>query len=109
MVYTENNCKYECHIQLAEQLCKCLPWDYFDITDTQGYKECDVFGRTCFWIAMNHFSISEDEKCPLCKPECDSIKFEKVVTKVEDLARHGISGGKFYKRDIGKFYIPYLL
>ena len=91
---------------MAQQLCKCLPWDYIDInSDNQGFlKECDVFGRTCFWKAMKHYSISEDETCPHCKSECDSIKFEKVVTKVEKLASQGLGGGKFYKREISKSY-----
>ena len=27
-VYTKNNCEYECHVDLAMEACKCLPWDY---------------------------------------------------------------------------------
>ena len=101
--YTKNNCKYECHINLAKEFCKCLPWDYIDNKgDGQGFKECDVFGRTCFWRAMERYSISEYDRCPECKPECDYVKFEKVIKSKEMLVTLGISGGKYYNRQLSK-------
>ena len=102
--YTENNCRYECHVNLAKQFCKCIPWDYID-SESKSFDECDVFGRTCFWKAMKQFSISQNDKCPMCKPECDFVKFEKLITNKEMLATHGISGGKYYNRQLSKLVL----
>ena len=102
--YTENNCRYECHVNLAKQFCKCIPWDYID-SQSRNSKECDVFGRACFWKAMKQFSISQNDKCPECKPECDFVRFEKMITKMEMLATHGISGGKYYNRQLSKYKV----
>ena len=56
---------------------------------------------------MKQFSISQNDKCPMCKPGCDFIRFEKIVTKKEMLATHGISGGKYYNRQLSKFLYHY--
>ena len=66
-VYTKNNCKYECYVKNATDTCKCIPWDFihfgqqFKIPDT----ECDVFGRACFFNAMEDLTKSPDEN--LCR------------------------------------------
>ena len=69
--YSENNCRYECNVQIAKEKCQCIPWDFID--STVGL-ECDVFGRTCFYNVMENltqFPIMECNhcikgKCPLC-------------------------------------------
>ena len=35
-IYTENNCKYECHIRLIGNLCKCIPWEFIHNTPEKG-------------------------------------------------------------------------
>ena len=27
-VYTENNCRYDCLVKVAKELCQCIPWDF---------------------------------------------------------------------------------
>ena len=35
-IYTNNNCKYECHIRLIGNLCKCIPWEFIHNTSALG-------------------------------------------------------------------------
>ena len=56
--YTAKNCKYECHVKLAEKMCKCIPWDYLH---NKKSVECDIFGRTCFYNAMENLTISTEK------------------------------------------------
>ena len=86
-------------MNLAKQFCNCIPWDYI-FNKAERFNECDVFGRTCFWKSMKQFSISQYDNCPMCKPECDFIRFEKIITEKEMLVIHGISGGKYYNRQL---------
>ena len=50
-IHTENNCKYECHVEHAKDVCQCIPWDFMHNTEM---SECDVFGRTCFLNVMEN-------------------------------------------------------
>ena len=78
-VYTRKNCKYECHIKEAENICKCIPWDYMHNTLAE---ECDIFGRTCFYNTMEKLTMSNEENiCNQCIQECDFTKFEIITSK----------------------------
>ena len=81
-VYTKNNCKYECHVKLAQEKCGCIPWDFI-----LGNKEeeCDVFGRTCFSNYLKLVSQSPNDKCTHCLNECDYIVFDKKIIKKSTL------------------------
>ena len=77
-IYTQKNCKYSCLVELAIKECQCKPWDFIsNITDIQ---ECDIFGRTCFFDAMNMLTKSPKSLCIHCIKECDFIKFKKELT-----------------------------
>ena len=51
-VYKKQNCRYECKVKFAISKCACIPWD-FPINLSETIKECDVFGRTCFFNAFS--------------------------------------------------------
>ena len=77
-VYTQQNCKYECYVKKAESLCKCIPWDFMH--QNAMAKECDIFGRTCFYNAMKNISLSINF-CNDCVKECDYITYDGIVIK----------------------------
>lgn len=70
--------------------------------NNENRRECDVFGRACFWNAMKQFSIVQHENCSLCWFECDIIEFEKKIVKVEKIV-DGAFGGKYFKIERGNF------
>ena len=61
--YTEKNCRYECHVQIAKVQCQCIPWDFLAADYSQ---ECDVFGRTCFYKAMENLTQYHKDPCSMC-------------------------------------------
>ena len=87
-VYTHQNCKYECYIKEAEHLCKCIPWDFMH--QNAQAKECDIFGRTCFYNAMENSSKSNNV-CKDCLKECDYTTYDGIAIKETE-----ISGFKGY-------------
>ena len=89
---------------MSKEFCGCIPWDYMSPNDN-GRQECDVFGRSCFALAMRNFSYSPPNTC-ICEEECDFMRYEKVIQKQELLSK-GRVGGKYYKRDFGK--VKYVL
>ena len=76
--YTRNNCKYECHVMKARELCNCIPWDF--ITDKQAKEECDVFGRSCFFDTIWKLSQSDVDQCHHCKELCETTEY--YITRV---------------------------
>ena len=58
--YTAKNCKYECHVKVAGEICSCIPWDFIHNTNKE---ECDVFGRTCFHNAINNVTKLNTDCC----------------------------------------------
>ena len=78
-IYTQNNCKYECYVGMAQENCGCIPWDFLHNERT---KECDVFGRTCFFNSMKLISQSPEENCKHCLKECDYVIFDKKLTRM---------------------------
>ena len=77
--YTYANCKYDCHVNLAFEMCKCVPWDF--VNKMMDAKECDIFGRTCFFTSMESFTQGSDDLCPNCLNECDWIKYRKSISE----------------------------
>ena len=78
-IYTKANCKYDCHVNLAFETCKCVPWDF--VNKIQGGKECDIFGRTCFFNVLETLAHGFDQNCSHCIEECDSIKYRRTLIK----------------------------
>ena len=83
-VYTQQNCKYECYVKEAESLCQCIPWDFMH--QNEMAEECDIFGRTCFYNAMENISKSSN-LCNDCVKECDYITYDGIVINVKDIAQ----------------------
>ena len=96
--YSINNCIYECHVELSKDQCQCIPWDFID-TDSNIQDECDVFGRKCFFNAMENLTRQfHTNHCDHCIKECDFVKFNKEITKEESLTKminHGDVKGKY--------------
>ena len=61
--YSENDCRYECNVQIAKHKCQCIPWDFIDDTIE---LECDVFGRTCFYNVMENLAQFPIMECNHC-------------------------------------------
>ena len=80
--YNINNCKYECQVKKAQDLCQCIPWDFIDHESDK--LECDVFGRTCFFNAMQNLSHLHINSCPHCKDDCEFTKYRTLVKDVND-------------------------
>ena len=98
-VYTKNNCKYECHVKHVANLCKCIPWDFIHKTNA---SECDIFGRTCFFKAMENIAKDPVDQCN-CAIECDFINYKKLKIRSEKLTK-GFNGiyqvtGKYFSFD----------
>ena len=81
-IYTKENCKYECNIKKAEETCKCIPWDFLHKNGKS--QECDIFGRTCFYNAMNEFPKVKNS-CDHCMKECDYTIYETILTNEKSL------------------------
>ena len=77
-MYTKNNCKYECHVELAHEKCHCIPWDFVHNTEAE---ECDVFGRMCFYDSISNYTKYPINLCPHCIKACDITKYRKTTTK----------------------------
>ena len=78
--YSQNNCKYECHVTLAKQSCGCVPWDFMDMSSSGSVSECDVFGRTCFYNEMKNLTEGFEDQCPHCLEACDFDQFKVEIT-----------------------------
>ena len=98
-LYTENNCRYECHVELASERCRCASWDFMHNSDE---KECDVFGRTCFYQTMKNLAQDSNDHCSQCIQGCDYMKYEKEIIKSTKIVE-GDLDGKVYN-DWGNRY-----
>ena len=85
-LYTESNCRYECHTKLALEVCKCAPWDFMHRSDE---KECDVFGRTCFYQTMENLIRDSDDHCSQCIQECDYMKYKREIVESRKIIEDG--------------------
>ena len=72
--YHRSNCRYECYVQSATKQCHCIPWEFI-LNQTQA-DECDVFGRTCFYEAME----TSKTACAHCWDDCDFLRFKKQIS-----------------------------
>ena len=81
--YTMENCKYECRVKKAAEICSCIPWDF--IHNDRLIHECDIFGRTCFYNAIRNLTSSNDNLCKHCVKECDYATYDIVEIKKNNL------------------------
>ena len=97
----EPNCLYDCLVSLAQKQCKCLPWDFVS-NSTGNKKECDIFGRACFFNAMDHNGQQTSQKCSMCRKNCDQISYAKSLIEKQELStgkNDYFEGGKYLKVD----------
>ena len=78
-VYAKNNCIYECNVKLVGDFCKCIPWEFIHNTNA---SECDIFGRTCFFKAMEDMNKFPGDQCN-CMMECDYINYNKILASYD--------------------------
>ena len=78
-------------MELANTMCNCIPWDFIHATKAQ---ECDVFGRTCFYNAMENFTVSSGNYCDHCIEECDHITYNAIIKKEQPIYKH-----ELFKKD----------
>ena len=82
--YNQNNCYYECYGNLASEFCKCNPWDYLTKPERNHSKECDIFGRRCFYKTLKKFARAKWNHCKECLKACDFWEYSKNVKEVKN-------------------------
>lgn len=108
-VYSKQNCRYECKINIAIENCGCIPWDFpLNIIDSD-VMECDIFGRTCFMNSIEQSTANEINQCPQCQDECEFMEFHK--TRITEKAiKYGEGWFKFSSDGcIPDYFCDYLL
>ena len=83
--YNEKNCKYECHVNQAKEICNCTAWDFIMNNLDNSETECDVFGRTCFYSVIRNLTQSSNNQCNHCIKGCDEIVFGKIIKEKTSL------------------------
>jgi len=79
--YSQESCKMECMIKLAEKVCGCTPWDFPHTENgSYNYSICDSLGYFCFVASMKH--ASHEENVCNCLPDCTMISFQLLPTSV---------------------------
>ena len=95
--YTKVGCEFECAVNQAVSVCKCMPWFYTNnFTDT---PICNSFSGYCF----EHFVSNESnyKKCPeLCKEDCKGIPMTLVTNYVPINADELCKEGSFLKKQL---------
>ena len=84
-IYSKANCKYECEVSLAYNICQCIPWDFFPKLHNPKAEVCDLFGRKCFQTAVNNIT-KDGNSCKHCMEECDMMKFKLMILKEKKLS-----------------------
>ena len=102
-IYKQKNCFYECHVEQAEQLCKCQPWDFIKNQRLNSTMECDIFGRYCFFKEMKRLAQSSINRCKHCLQDCNHLQFNKKVTAIENE-----KGFKFYDKNPALKHLKHL-
>ena len=99
--YTESNCRYECHTKLASKMCKCAPWDFIH---NSGEKECDVFGRTCFYQTLKNMTRDSHDHCSQCIQGCDYMQYKREIIKSTKVRKENHDLGNEYFHCTDQFY-----
>ena len=74
--YTRAGCRFECMLDNAYDVCKCIPWNYPYIV-TGEMEICDMFGAACYEELMGQVFIGEQCDCP---EDCDEVSYDKFET-----------------------------
>ena len=101
-IYTKRNCQHECRIKKAYKICLCIPWDF--IFKNKDFKDCDLFGRTCFFHAIESLTHDSENLCPHCMDECDNIEYRKEIKEITSLELKPDTYGKSYYNKYLRYY-----
>ena len=94
-LYSQSACEFEYKLKLAEELCRCTPWNYPSKLDKISYKVCDLHGNYCFKTAMNQI-VKVPEKT--CLPTCHQLQFTSSTEAIKSNAKEICSlGGKEFE------------
>ena len=75
--YTKDGCEFECALNFALNVCKCLPWYYPN--NFTGAPMCDLFGAKCFDMIMS--DEQHYKKCPeKCLENCKGVSYVAFPT-----------------------------
>ena len=103
-IYRKKNCEYECRVNFAILKCKCAPWDFIYNHNAREIRECDIFGRTCFYDTIGNITLSNSfNNCDHCIDDCDRIEFKKELIKAKVLSKvdeYGDMKGEYLKSPI---------
>ena len=55
-------------------------------------KECDIFGRTCFFNAIDYITPIESNLCPQCQSACEFMEYRKSNVKEQEMNLDEIYG-----------------
>ena len=109
-IYTKANCEFDCHVHEAHEICKCVPWDFIH-NEHEDVKECDIFGRTCFFNMIGNLTHESVSLCAHCIEECDWFKYQRRILEVSSLelkkveTTYEVFGATQYKLEYCNDYI----
>jgi hypothetical protein len=95
--YTKVGCEFECAVERAVSVCKCMPWFYTN--NFESTPICNGFSGYCF----EHFMSDESnyKKCgDSCKEDCRGIPMTVVTTYVPINAVDMCKEGSFLKKQL---------
>ena len=70
--YSRSGCEFECAVQKAISLCKCLPWYYPN--DFREWPICELFGGYCFDMIMSDNTYYK-QCIGQCMRDCEETAF----------------------------------
>ena len=101
--YSKNGCEFECAVEKALAICKCLPWYYPN--NFTGTPMCDMFGGKCFDTIMadeRHY-----QKCNgTCLEDCKGTTYV-ALPSLEPIHTKEFCGLKQYVPIWDHLYMQY--
>ena len=85
-IYSNQNCIFECKLEIVRKMCNCLPW-YLDLKN-QTEPVCNLFGNKCYEQstiqANQHLDFSNPNNPPCdCFPDCEVSRIQFKKTKFD--------------------------
>ena len=77
--YSRSGCEFECAVQKAISICKCLPWYYPN--DFTEWPICELFGGYCFDMIMSD-NTHYKECIGQCMRDCEVTTFMVIPSSV---------------------------
>jgi hypothetical protein len=104
-VYSQPACMFECHLNIARDICRCTPWNMPFPSKQKTPVVCDIYGNYCFNQIL---SQEQSEETCKCLPECNGIQFshseKEVPIDIDEYCKDGHAVGRLLlkaKRDAG--------